>query len=324
MTLLKSSKGRDVDKRQSRDPSPGDVPLFSIILPTYNRAQLLPRAIQSVLDQTLADFELVVVDDGSTDNTHELVASYDDARIRYIYQDQSGQARACNLGVKHARAPYITFIDSDDEALPRWLELFASVFEQPRVGIVCGGAIEIVERNGEIIDESLKLPRDDGPLYYHQTVLIMPGTWAVRRELFEAVGGYKDKPSRIQRDLALRIIPHSLEQGWVIKNLPTAVARWFRHEGQRITTDPLAQYQGAKAMLEDYGDLMQAKDPKRYGIYCSMVGINALRLGERKEAHRFLWQAVRHYPWYWKFHGRFLLSLFPSLALAFWDRATRS
>lgn len=294
------------------------VPFFSVILPTHNRADLLPRAIQSILSQTLGDFELIVIDDGSTDSTGALVAGYHDQRIRYIYQDQRGQAHACNLGAKVAQAPYITFMDSDDEALPDWLELFASGCREPEVGIVSGGAIEIVERDGTIVDQQVRLPQNAGPLYCNQTVMIMPGTWAVRRHLFEDVGGYKPKPSRIQRDLAIRIIPHCLEQGFGIKSLQVPVARWFRHEGSRITRDPLAQYQGAMGMLDDYGDLMLARDPRRYGIYCCIAGVNAFRLGRCREARTLLWNAVRHYPWYWKFHGRLVLSLFPPLARVFW------
>lgn len=90
------------------------MPLFSIILPTYNRGHLLPKAIQSVINQTFPDWELIIVDDGSTDSTKELVGSYSDKRIRYIYQENQERSTARNNGIENARGDFICFLDSDD------------------------------------------------------------------------------------------------------------------------------------------------------------------------------------------------------------------
>ena len=87
---------------------------FSIIIPTYNRAFFLPKAIESVLSQTFTDWELIVVDDGSTDNTRDIVAQYTDSRIRYIYQTNAERCAARNNGISHASGEYVCFLDSDD------------------------------------------------------------------------------------------------------------------------------------------------------------------------------------------------------------------
>jgi len=92
-------------------------PPVSVIIPTYNRASWLRGAIDSVLDQTFADFELIVVDDGSTDNTKEIVADYGD-KIRYFYQPNKGPSAARNTGIGQAKADLICFLDSDD----RWIK----------------------------------------------------------------------------------------------------------------------------------------------------------------------------------------------------------
>jgi glycosyltransferase involved in cell wall biosynthesis len=89
-------------------------PFFSIIMPTYNRAYLIPKAIESVLNQTFDSWELIIVDDGSRDNTKEIVSSYKDGRIIYIYQDNAERSTARNNGINHASGKFICFLDSDD------------------------------------------------------------------------------------------------------------------------------------------------------------------------------------------------------------------
>lgn len=96
--------------------------IISVIIPTYNRAAFLPKAIESVLAQTHTDWELIVVDDGSTDNTREVVSKYSDKRITYIYQENSERSAARNNGIAHAKGNYICFLDSDNYMLPNRLE----------------------------------------------------------------------------------------------------------------------------------------------------------------------------------------------------------
>jgi glycosyltransferase involved in cell wall biosynthesis len=105
-------------------------PFFSIIIPTYNRAHLIGKAIESVLVQTFTGWELIVVDDGSTDNTREVVASYKDPRIHYVYQQNAERSAARNKGISHARGQYICFLDSDDYYLPERLELLSEAINQ--------------------------------------------------------------------------------------------------------------------------------------------------------------------------------------------------
>jgi len=100
-----------------------EAPLVSVVLPTYNRARTLRRAINSVLNQTYAKLELIVVDDGSRDDTPELVSTFDDPRLRYVKLSKNGGvARARNVGIQHATGELIAFQDSDDEWLNDKLE----------------------------------------------------------------------------------------------------------------------------------------------------------------------------------------------------------
>ena len=100
------------------------APYFSIIIPTFNRAQMLGRAILSVITQHFTSWELIIVDDGSTDNTHQVVTSFHDERIRYIHQQNAERSAARNKGIESSSGKYICFLDSDDYYLPHHLESF--------------------------------------------------------------------------------------------------------------------------------------------------------------------------------------------------------
>lgn len=116
-----------------------DPPKISVIIPTYNRAHLVGRAIQSVFDQTYRNFELIVVDDASNDKTKEVISSIDDSRIRYLRHDiNRGGGAARNTGIRESRGDYIAFLDSDDEWLPTKLDRSISCLQNStdKVGLI--------------------------------------------------------------------------------------------------------------------------------------------------------------------------------------------
>ncbi len=111
-------------------------PKVSVITPTFNCARYLPEAIDSVLSQTCTDHELIVIDDGSIDNTNQVVATYCD-RVRYFCQENRGVATARNVGIREAQGDYVCFLDADDVLLPGKLETQAAFLDQnPNVDIV--------------------------------------------------------------------------------------------------------------------------------------------------------------------------------------------
>ena len=113
------------------------VRLVSIVLATYNRAHLLEQAIQSVLNQTYENYELIVIDDGSTDDSVDLISKFRDPRIKLITTAHIGRSAARNLGLSQCKGDYITFLDSDDLYLPNKLEIQVSFFESLKdVGMI--------------------------------------------------------------------------------------------------------------------------------------------------------------------------------------------
>ena len=131
---------------------PSRAPGVSVIVPTYNRAELLPEAVRSILGQTYEGFELIVVDDGSTDATGDVVAGFSDPRIRYIRRArQGGISAAMNAGIAEARAELIARLDSDDVWLPEFLaEQTAALADAPEAGFVYARATPM-NAAGEVI-----------------------------------------------------------------------------------------------------------------------------------------------------------------------------
>lgn len=128
--------------------------MFSIIIPTYNRASFLPRAIQSVLAQIYENWELIVVDDGSNDNTREVVATFKDERIRYIYQENQERSAARNTGINNAVGEWICFLDSDDEYMPEHLQsLFNEInLRKHQPALFCTGLVR------KFVDKAIEKP----------------------------------------------------------------------------------------------------------------------------------------------------------------------
>jgi len=135
---------------------------FSIILPTYNRAHLLSKAIESVRAQSVSDWELIVIDDGSTDNTKDIVFSFGDKRILYGKQENRGRSSARNAGLHHASGEWVCFLDSDDWYLEDHLESFEkAISEYPTTKIFKTGVTFQDEKSQEISQSKFHFPQTD-------------------------------------------------------------------------------------------------------------------------------------------------------------------
>lgn len=183
--------------------------LVSVIIPTLNRAHLLAQAIQSVLDQRLTDFELIIVDDGSTDDTPTGVNAYNDPRIRYIRQANAGVSAARNRGIQEASGRYIAFLDDDDLFLPTKLEKQVAYLEaHPEMAMVHSRYVILDAKNNLI--ETIP-SQGAGQLYlpFLKSCTVALPTVMLRREIFDAVGLF-DQSMTIGEDIHLwiRIAKH--------------------------------------------------------------------------------------------------------------------
>ena len=187
-------------------------PLVSVVIPTYNRAGLIRETIESVRRQTYARWELIVVDDGSTDDTETVLGRVTEGRIRYVSQANAGQGAARNRGVAAAAGELLAFLDSDDQWHPGKLESQVALFaRRPDTGLVYADAF-IRGDDGMKGRHFERVRPHDGNVVQAllRSNFVVTSTVAVRRRLVEAVGGFDEDPALRNvedYDLWLRLAP---------------------------------------------------------------------------------------------------------------------
>jgi glycosyltransferase involved in cell wall biosynthesis len=177
--------------------------MISVIMTTFNREALLPRAIDSVLAQDIRNWELVIIDDGSSDNTRAVLETYSslDNRISHFHQANAGLSVARNAGIAKARRNFITFLDSDDEYRPNHLSLReAFMVENPDTDLIHGG-IEIVGGPDTVPDRN-----NPGQLIAIADCFV-GGTFFARRRAFHVVGGFRKPDFGNDYDFMKRALP---------------------------------------------------------------------------------------------------------------------
>ena len=277
-------------------------PFFSIILPTYNRASFLPRTIGSVLSQTLLDWELIVIDDGSKDHTNDVVSSYNDPRIRYIYQENAERSAARNKGIAAAKGEWICFLDSDDEYLPNHLEHFQSfinVQEQGPTMFVSGIQVQY-EQGGDVkrefLDESNSMLMEIGEKF------IIPSQVCAHASVFDQHLFYEQTHIWEDTHLWLRLAAQFL----VVQTKTYTVIQHVHAGGtvsegfQKIKWTDVMQYLNAIDDLSDnYWLLFEGKLPTSYFNDYKKAKINMYLYQARQNkqvaiALKLWWMGVRN------------------------------
>lgn len=179
----------------------------SVIIPTYNRAHTLLRAIESVLNQKGVSFELVIVDDGSVDGTRELIVGLPlQSEIKYLFQSNRGPSAARNHGIQNSSSEFIAFLDSDDEWLPGKLAAQLRFFEENPDYLICQTE-EIWIRNGRRVNPMKKHKKQGGWIFEKclSLCIVSPSAVMMKRELFDEVGLFDESlPACEDYDLWLR------------------------------------------------------------------------------------------------------------------------
>jgi glycosyltransferase involved in cell wall biosynthesis len=289
---------------------------LSVVVPTYNRARALERTVRSVLAQEDVTVEVVVSDDGSTDDTAAVVAAIEDERVRYVSQQNAGGCAARNAGARAATHPVLAFLDDDDEVLPRWAVTLLAELTDPACAVVCCGSAH-VDADGVVVQTVH--PHDLGAPFDHTRGLFDTGSYLLRRQAFEDVGGFVDGlPASPHTELALRLVELCAARGWTMRAVEDAlVVVHDRRASDRPRNHPSALYEGTRYILDHHGERLR-RNPTMLGDYLAIAGVSAARRGEWREARRRLWAATRANPGNPKHAGRLLLATVPALGRRVW------
>ena len=171
--------------------------MISIIIPLYNKEKCIERTLKSVLFQTFKDFELIVVDDGSTDKSGDIVTSIQDNRIRYVYKQNGGVSSARNYGVQIAKSDWIFFLDADDVLLDdAFLSLYECAEQYKNVQVVVGGCI-VQDGNDRkpIVPHKKKVLKKPLRSWWLNDIFPRTGNLLISKDAFQSLGGFDERLS---------------------------------------------------------------------------------------------------------------------------------
>ncbi|MBN9299325.1 MAG: glycosyltransferase family 2 protein [Filimonas sp.] len=268
---------------------PPNTPLFTIVIPAYNKAPSISATILSVKQQIFTDWEVVIIDDGSSDNTQAIVETFlSDRRIVYHKKDNGGVCSARNLGVTKAQGEYLLFLDADDTALPNWLNTFNDLLQSGNFDLMyCGVS---VNKNGAL---SETLPQQ---VFLKKVGIFLAGTFCVKKKIFEGIGGYDELITYGENyELGFRLCCLPLKTAFVSELLISynisGNDRADAYSEKRIASN--------LRVFEKY-KMMYHIDRKFFSLLFAITGYLYARKKEKKIARYYFRAALRQRPYIYK------------------------
>jgi glycosyltransferase involved in cell wall biosynthesis len=261
-------------------------PTVSVIIPAYNRACTIGRAVRSVLDQTYQDFEIIIVDDGSTDNTEEVIKEFQrqDKRFKYIkHKENKGGAAARNTGIKLSSGHFLSFLDSDDQWLPNKLECEIRILNENKDCVICStGHTFINERTGKIISKPIFKKQFVSQKVALRGECLTTTDFTVVKQLALTIGGFDEKfPARQDWDFWIRITSVGLGI-----QVPINTANIYVMRSDQISTGLRKKLQGTIILLEKHKNLFLV-DPFAHSRISYGIGLMYLLNKDIKSVFHF-------------------------------------
>lgn len=284
------------------------MPFFSIIIPTYNRAYIITKAIESVLTQSYQDFEIIIVDDGSEDNTKEFLYRYLLEKVHYAYQKNSGVCAARNHGARLAQGRYLIFLDSDDRLSENCLTTYWEALKEGQYKLVLG-VLYFYNASNEKVRETNPVKRGD---HYSQG---LSGSFAIAQPVFAALGGFDEQLTFAENsDLFLRMrLQHHVEKQEVAITHQAGVCISEEDSTRRRNRYSLRKYQSVTYFLQKHRDFFQ-RSAKDFINFQRVLAFSALHNGLNTEARAALWAIIVRHPFSFKSYFQYLLFLMPQVA----------
>ena len=269
----------------------------SVIIPAYNAMEYLPKTVASVFSQTISDWELLIVNDGSEDNIVDWVSAIADTRVELINQANQGVSVARNTGIIEAKGEYIAFLDADDLWLPEKLEKQLNRFKKsPEAGLVYTWAA-LVDPKGNPLNRFI-VSHEEGSVWQNFLVgnKIGNGSSAmIRRSCFDAVGMFDpDLSSAADRDMWIRLAAH---YPFVVVKEPLTL--WVQHQDNMSKNRLQMMGDLERALEKNFANVPPELSHLRYQSYCYVLLRQAWNSVDEKklvEAKNFQQAAKEHYP----------------------------
>ncbi|HMO12760.1 MAG TPA: glycosyltransferase family A protein [Pirellulaceae bacterium] len=274
------------------------VPQFSIVIPAYNAEEHIARSIKSVIGQTFVDWELIIVNDGSIDETKAVVETFlIDGRIRYFDQKNQGVSSARNFGASCAIAPWLVFLDSDDEILSDCLDRFVESIKFTNADAVVASSSYSVLPDGTI----LRRMKCDQSLGFQ----VITGSWCMKRQAFNKLGGYDSQLKFGENfDLFIRFKMHSFTHTLVEQSrlqYHIAANRADKHKKNKVKDS---------IYILNKNKLFFQGNPKSKWNQYNNIAVLAPRIGQLMLSLEYFGKSIRMRPFYWKSYFR-ILRAFP-------------
>lgn len=288
------------------------MPYFSIIIPSFNRAQILDNAINSILLQSFTDYEIIIVDDGSKDNTKEIVNKYlQDSRVRYYYQNNKGVCAARNLGATHAKGKYLLFLDSDDQMTTDALNLFYLSVDENNPDVLYGDMISLNSNTKTSVIKKARNPNSNN----HGSGIYIPGAFCLTLSIFNKVGGY-DESIHYGENTELKFRIQGTNPTVTFLDKPVLIYEASLDGGSKNLQNKI---KANIYVIEKHSSYFQ-KNKKLKRLYLQNIAVAYVKLNQLKNARKYFWKAFSVQYNNPKTFIRFIISLFPFLPNKIWKK----
>jgi len=284
------------------------MPEISAIITTFNRANFLKKAIRSALNQTFKDFELLILDNNSTDETETVVKGFPDKKIKYIKHRPLNISQARNLGIKEAKGKYIAFLDDDDDWLPNKLKDQIEIFKKekdPEVMMIYGGFIRTYANSKKT---EKYIPQSKGKitatlLWQKDPVTGSASNPLIKKEIFKKIGGYDEKVLTGEDwEFYLR-----LSKKYKINFTDKIVLNINQHPGPRLGYKIKEAIDLEILIINKYQEIFK-KNRRLLSFYLQKIGGKFCRINQAKKGKQYLKKAIEKNPLNYLAYFQYLFS----------------
>jgi glycosyltransferase involved in cell wall biosynthesis len=290
------------------------MPFFSVIVPAYNRADSISKVINSVLVQSFKDFELILVNDGSTDDTLSCINTFTvDNRIKVYSQLNKGVSAARNTGIERSTGKYVVFLDSDDIVEKNWLNDFHTLIKSGFEIGCCGYKIF----DGNTYD--IKMPPKLSPIFHNYKASFLAGSFFVKKSILNKIGNYDQSLSFSENfELGMRLTSYCFINKLEI-GIFSATNLIIFQDQDRINKYSSKKLFSSIKLLKKYKTLFSVNLDDHLD-YLSIAGVEAMRLGKNKTARIFILKSIILVPTNIKNFLRLIISFSPPLIRLFYKK----